>query len=124
MRDAERLPRRPSDRHKTGNPGLAFLVCVAWYGAVASAFLWYVDRQPVAASAACDDSMCFSDRGGWLMFGLFVGAPTLLVSGLVSLLVLGILAAKTEIKSATILGSLAALPALLPIAWLVAAVTQ
>jgi hypothetical protein len=122
--DAERSIQQSSERGKTANAGLAFLVCLAWYGVVVLAFLWYADSRSNVVPEACDDSLCFSQRDGWLTFGLFFGASTLFVSLLVSLLVLGLLAARTRIRSAAVLGSLAASPVLLPTVWVATAIVR
>ncbi len=47
------------------------------------------------------------------MFGVFIGAPTVLLAFVVSLVIMGMLAAKFRIRSAVLLGTVAATPALL-----------
>ena len=112
--------RQRSERRASANPGLAALVCLGWYVAVASVSLWVVSRQSGAAPQGCDDDLCLSDRGEWTAFALAIGLPALFLSLVISLLLLGLLAAKDRIRSTTFLGSVAASPALLPVFWLIA----
>jgi hypothetical protein len=97
----------------TANPGLGFTVCVAWYALVVAAFLAVLARQSDVSAPDCAGTDCFTDRFGWLMVGLFIGAPTVFVAFIVSLVVLGLLAARSRITSAVALGTAAATPALL-----------
>jgi hypothetical protein len=110
MSDAESSAGQLLGRPRTANPGLAVLACLAWYAAVVLVFLWYVHRLS-GVPDECGFSSCVSDRDGALLTGLFFGAPALFGSLLVSLVVLGILAAKSRIRSAMVLGTLAASPA-------------
>jgi hypothetical protein len=111
-------PAQPQPR--TPNPGLAFLVCLAWYAAIVVGFLSYANRLPDVTPDDCT-GFCVSDRGGMLMFGLFMGAPSLFVALLVSLVVLGLVIARTRMRSAAVVGSLAASPALVVALWFVCA---
>jgi hypothetical protein len=54
---------------------------------------------------------CVSDRVGLALVGVFLGPPALFVSSLVSVTVLVYLAAWSRIRSALVLGTLAATPA-------------
>ena len=89
------------------------MVCVAWYALVIAAFVGFVARQPDVPASDCGGTECFTDRFGWLMFGMFIGAPTVFSAFVVSLVIMGMLAAKSRFRSAVLLGTVAATPALL-----------
>jgi hypothetical protein len=97
----------------TANPGWGFLVCVAWYALVIAAFIGFVARQPDVPPVDCAGTECFTDRFGWSMFGVFIAAPTVFVAFIVSLVTMGWLAARSDIRSPLLLGTVAATPALL-----------
>jgi hypothetical protein len=115
--DANRRSDSPS--HARGNPGWGFLVCATWYALVIAAFVGFVDRQPDIPPIGCSGTECFSDRFGWFMFGMLIGAPTVLLAFIVSLVILGVLATKSRIRSVVLLGTVAATPALLMLSALV-----
>jgi quinol-cytochrome oxidoreductase complex cytochrome b subunit len=100
-------------RNATANPGWGFLVCVAWYALVIAAFLEFLARQPDVSASDCAGTECSTDRYGWFMFGMFIGAPAVFVAFVVSLAIMGLLAARSRIRSAVLLGTVAAFPALL-----------
>jgi hypothetical protein len=97
--------------HATANPGWGFMVCVAWYALVIVAFLEFLARQPDVPTSECVGTECGTDRFGWFMFGMLIGAPTVFVAFIVSLAIMGLLAASSRIRSAVLLGTVAAFPA-------------
>jgi hypothetical protein len=109
--DADQRSDRPP--HATANPGWCFLVCVVWYALVIAAFVGFVARQSDVPASDCGGTACFTDRSGWMMFGLFIGAPAVFLAFVVSLVIMGMLAAKARIRSAVLLGTVASAPALL-----------
>jgi hypothetical protein len=103
---------RPHSRSAILGPGL--LACLTWYAAIVLAFLILVARQSDARPAEidCAPMACVSDRDGLALLGFFYGPPALFASCLVSVTILALLAAWTPIRSAVVLGTLAATPAL------------
>jgi hypothetical protein len=62
-------------------------------------------------TSECVGTECGTDRFGWFMFGMLIGAPTVFVAFIVSLAIMGLLAASSRIRSAVLLGTVAAFPA-------------
>jgi len=93
---------RRSDPQPPGvaNPGLAFLVCVAWYALVVVAFVGILNSQPETTA------------GDLALMALFVGVPTVFGAFIVSVIALGLLAAWSRVRSVVLLGTVASIPAL------------
>jgi hypothetical protein len=99
-------------------------VCLGWYVGIVLVFLWWVSQQSDAAPQDCDDSYCISDRGGWSLVAFAIGAPIMFASMFISFLVLALLDAKARIGSVTVLGSVTASPALIPVCWVLTAMLR
>lgn len=90
----------------------ALLVCLGWYVAIGLAFAGYAARLPKAPDTGDCTGFCISPRSGYLAVGLVHGLPVIVGCLLVSLVVIAVL--RRRIRSAFLLGSLAAFaPALL-----------
>ncbi len=103
-------------------PRASFLVMAGWYFALVVSFGVYVSVLSGAVRAGCDEA-CDSDRSRTLLFGLYTATPALFLALLTSLVVLWLVVVRTRIRSASLVGTLAAAPALL-VSGILAAIVQ
>ncbi|WBB92653.1 hypothetical protein [Verrucosispora sp. WMMC514] len=92
------------------NPGLALLHLIVWYAAAVGAFFLLAYSLSDVQDPDCQETFCASPRTGVLMAGVFLGAPALLLSLLVSLVMLGLISARRPQRPARWVGLLAATP--------------
>ncbi|WP_430498211.1 hypothetical protein ACQRWP_25160 [Micromonospora trifolii] len=86
----------------------SFLVLAGWYVAVVAAFGLFLGTLSGSVPADCGE-VCDSERSRTLLFGLYVVLPAMFLALLVSLATLAVLISRTRIRSAALVGTLAAM---------------
>ncbi|MEV6814787.1 hypothetical protein [Micromonospora sp. NPDC051296] len=104
------------------NPRAALLVMLAWYCTLVVSFGVYVGSLSARVPAGCDEG-CDSDRSRMLLFGLYTATPALFLALLISLSVLWLFSIRSRKRSAALIGTLSAVPALI-VSGVIAAAVQ
>ncbi|MCO1599197.1 hypothetical protein M8C17_28985 [Micromonospora sp. RHAY321] len=102
------------------DPRAPFLVMVGWYGVLVASYGAYLGSLSGDVPAGCGGG-CDSDRSRMLLFGLYTATPALFLALLISLVALWLLTTRGRTRSALLVGTLSAAPALV-VAGIVAAV--
>ncbi|MEU5906554.1 hypothetical protein [Micromonospora sp. NPDC047527] len=92
---------------RMADPRISFLVLIGWYAAVVVAFGLFLGTLSGAVPADCGE-VCDSERSRMLLIGLYVALPAMFLALLVSLASLAVLASRTRIGSAVLVGTLSA----------------
>ncbi|RIW43620.1 hypothetical protein D3H59_19715 [Micromonospora endophytica] len=88
------------------------------------AFFALAHTLPDTVDPDCQESFCGSPRDGFLIAGIFFGAPALFVALLISLVMLGLASARSPETSAGRVGFIAAVPAFVLLALAACAVAR
>lgn len=101
-------PAAPPMSRPAANHIFAYLVMLGWHGLVIIAYFILLDRQ-----SGMRVNYGNSPQEDMMIFGVYVGAPVLLCTLVLGLILLGRLLERSRINSAVVLGTAAASPTLL-----------